>query len=170
MIIKKRVFLQLVQEEVQRQNKKQELLNRMQELENQISELDNSSPILKEFVESQTYNATPSMMDTGNYNLQQIDGAQQGETENESIFDARPGETVIFNFQDVTIKLQRQLDDLFKVVDAAESKKLNDGDYVKIQGNDILKRGRKFTFNIYRVAGVRYESNPLVGWKVIKNK
>jgi len=174
MILKKSVFLQLVQEEVERQDKKQALLKRMQELENQISDLDNSSPILKEFVNTQSYTQPqtqmPSMMDTGNYNLQQVDGAQQGEEENESIFDARPGETVIFNFQDVTIKVQRQLDDLFKVVDAAESKKLNDGDYIKIQGNDQLKRGRKFTFNIYRVAGVKYESNPLVGWKVIKNK
>ncbi len=203
MIVNKKVFLQLVQEEVHRQEKKMALLNRAKELEQEIKDLDNSSPILKEFVSSpvqsqqgnmyDTGNMSlgqssqgnmydtgnmgpgqnqqlPSMMDNGNYDLQQVDGAQQGEDESESIFDAKPGETVIFNFQDVTIKLQRQLDDLFKVVDAAESQKLNDGDYVKIQGNDQLKKGRKFNFNIYRVAGVKYQSNPLAGWKVIKNR
>jgi len=86
----------------------------------------------------------------------------------ESIFDAKPGETIIFNFQDVTIKVQRQLDDLFKVTDASESKKLKDGDYIKIQGNDTLASGKKFKFVILRQA-LNYESNPLVSWKVIKN-
>lgn len=86
----------------------------------------------------------------------------------ESIFDAKPGETIIFNFQDVTIKVQRQLDDLFKVTDASESKKLKDGDYIKIQGNDTLANGKKFKFVILRQA-LNYESNPLVSWKVIKN-
>ena len=86
----------------------------------------------------------------------------------ESIFDAKPGETVIFNFQDVTIKVQRQLDDLFKVTDASESKKLKDGDYVKIQGNDTLANGKKFKFIILRQA-LNYETNPLMSWKVIKN-
>lgn len=86
----------------------------------------------------------------------------------ESIFDAKPGETVIFNFQDVTIKVQRQLDDLFKVTDASESKKLKDGDYIKIQGNDTLANGKRFKFVILRQA-LNYESNPLISWKVIKN-
>jgi hypothetical protein len=98
-------------------------------------------------------------------------GAEAGEMEDqkkESIFDAKPGETVIFNFQDVTIKVQRQLDDLFKVVDAAESKKLQDGDYIKIQGNDMLEKDRKFKFSILRKA-IDYETNPLISWKVIKN-
>src|ERR1035437_4860956 len=81
----------------------------------------------------------------------------------ESIFDAKPGETIIFNFQDVTIKVQRQLDDLFKVTDASESKKLKDGDYIKIQGNDTLASGKKFKFVILRQA-LNYESNPLASW------
>lgn len=89
--------------------------------------------------------------------------------ESESIFDARPGETVVFNFQDVTIKVQRQLDDLFKVVDAAESQKLKDNDYIKIQGNDTLKAGKQFIFLILRQA-LEYKSNPLTSWKVIKNR
>jgi hypothetical protein len=94
-------------------------------------------------------------------------GASPAEKQ-ESIFDAKPGETVIFNFQDVTIKVQRQLDDLFKVTDASESKKLKDGDYIKIQGNDTLANGKKFKFVILRQA-LNYESNPLMSWKVIKN-
>ena len=87
----------------------------------------------------------------------------------ESIFDAKPGEIVIFNFQDVTIKAQRQLDDLFKITDASESKKLKEGDYVKIQGNDLLSVGKKLKFAILRQA-LNYESNPLQSWKVIKNR
>jgi hypothetical protein len=177
MILKKKALMQLVQEEVKRQSERKNALEkRMKEIEQEIANLDNSSPFLNEFVnaptiqpQTQTQQQVPSVFDNGNYNMDNIQQGQQ-EEENESIFDARPGETVIFNFQDVTIKLQRQLDDLFKVVDAAESKKLSDGDYIKIQGNDQLKKGRTFTFNIYRVAGLKYESNPLVAWKVIKNK
>jgi len=92
---------------------------------------------------------------------------EQGPTE--SIFDAKPGEIIIFNFQDVTIKAQRQLDDLFKITDASESKKLKEGDYVKIQGNDLLQKGKKLKFVILRQA-LNYESNPLSSWKVIKNR
>lgn len=177
MIVKKKELLQLVQEEVKRQSEKKDvLIKRMQKIKQEIENLDNSSPFLNEFVntpavqpQSQPQVQVPSVFDNGNYNMDNIQQGQQ-EEESESIFDARPGETVIFNFQDVTIKLQRQLDDLFKVVDAAESKKLTDGDYIKIQGNDQLKKGRTFTFNIFRIAGVKYESNPLVAWKVIKNK
>lgn len=94
--------------------------------------------------------------------------AEKPAEKQESIFDAKPGETIIFNFQDVTIKVQRQLDDLFKVTDASESKKLKDGDYIKIQGNDTLASGKKFKFVILRQA-LNYESNPLASWKVIKN-
>ena len=93
--------------------------------------------------------------------------AQKAE-KSESIFDSKPGETVIFNFQDVTIKLQRQLDDLFKVTDAAESKKLKDGDYVQIKGNDTLSTGKAFKFKILRPA-LDYQSNPIQSWRIIKN-
>lgn len=87
----------------------------------------------------------------------------------ESIFDSKPGETIIMNFDGVTVKLERQLDDLFKVVDAAESKKLSDGDYVKIQGNDSLEQGKSYKFLIYRETPLKYETNPLQSWKIIKN-
>lgn len=95
--------------------------------------------------------------------------APESNEPSESIFDAKPGETIIFNFQDVTIKVQRQLDDLFKVTDAAESKKLKDGDYVQIKGNDTLANGKSFKFDVLRATGVNYQSNPLTSWKIIKN-
>jgi len=87
----------------------------------------------------------------------------------ESIFDSKPGETVILNFEGVTVKMERQLDDLFKIVDAAESEKLKDGDYVKVQGNDSLNKGKSFKFIIYRETPLKYETNPLESWKIIKN-
>ena len=89
--------------------------------------------------------------------------------EKKSIYDAKPGEVVILNFENVTIKVKRQLDDLFKVEDAAESQKLKEGDYIKAKGNDILQVGRKFTFSILREIPYKYETNPLQGWRIIKN-
>lgn len=89
--------------------------------------------------------------------------------ETESIFDAKPGETVIFNFNGTTIKIQRQLDDLFKVVDATESRKLKNGDYLRAQGNDVLEQGRTFRFAILREVPVTYETRPLEAWKIIRN-
>lgn len=102
--------------------------------------------------------------------MQSNEQTQEVETQpKESVFDSKPGETVIMNFEGVTIKLERQLDDLFKVVDAAESKKLSDGDYVKIQGNDSLEQGKSYKFLIYRETPLKYETNPLQSWKIIKN-
>lgn len=95
--------------------------------------------------------------------------AQEEAKASESIFDSKPGETVILNFEGVTVKMERQLDDLFKIVDAAESEKLKDGDYVKIQGNDSLTTGKSFKFLIYRETPLKYETNPLESWKIIKN-
>lgn len=103
-----------------------------------------------------------------NMNQPVVSAQPSSNSKQESIFDAKPGETIIFNFQDVTIKVQRQLDDLFKVTDASESKKLKDGDYIKIQGNDTLANGKTFKFVILRQA-LNYVSNPIVSWKVIKN-
>lgn len=95
---------------------------------------------------------------------------QEVETEKaESIYDAKPGNTLIIDFENVTIKLQRVYDDLFKVIDAAESKQLKNNDYIKIEGNDILESGKKFTFKIFREANVKYESNPIKGWRIIKS-
>lgn len=87
----------------------------------------------------------------------------------ESIYDAKPGNTLIIDFENVTIKLQRVYDDLFRVIDAAESKQLKNNDYIKIEGNDLLEQGKKFTFKIFREANVKYESNPIKDWRIIKS-
>lgn len=142
----------LIKEEVVRQDKKLLIKKRIAELEGEMQRLD-------ELVATGAAN---------NPNMQNFTSTGK-EEKSESIFDAKPGETVLFNFQDVTIKMQRQLDDLFKITDAMESKKLKEGDYIKIQGNDILQKGRKFKFIILRKA-IDYESNPLLSWKVIKNR
>ena len=43
-----------------------------------------------------------------------------------SIFDVRAGEMLILNFQDITIKIQRQLDDIFLVMTlSVKEKSLN---------------------------------------------
>lgn len=87
----------------------------------------------------------------------------------ESIYDAKPGNTLIIDFENVTIKLQRVYDDLFKVIDAAESKQLKNNDYIKVEGNDLLEQGKKFTFKIFREANIKYESNPIKDWRIIKS-
>jgi hypothetical protein len=138
----------LIKEEVVRQDKKLLIKKRIADVEGQIQQLNELT-------------AQPPS--------QYMTAAPTSDEKSESIFDAKPGETVLFNFQDVTIKMQRQLDDLFKITDAMESKKLKEGDYIKIQGNDILQKGRKFKFVILRKA-IDYESNPLLSWKVIKNR
>ena len=91
------------------------------------------------------------------------------EKNTESIYDAKPGNTLIIDFENVTIKLQRVYDDLFKVIDAAESKQLKNNDYIKVEGNDLLEQGKKFTFKIFREANIKYESNPIKDWRIIKS-
>jgi len=140
----------LIHKAVEKQEAKLALESKKASLLTQLNELDAGQPTANTVAPSQGTPATTTA------------------EKQESIFDAKPGETIIFNFQDVTIKVQRQLDDLFKVTDASESKKLKDGDYIKIQGNDTLANGKKFKFVILRQA-LNYESNPLVSWKVIKN-
>jgi len=93
----------------------------------------------------------------------------QAEDKRESIFDAKPGEIVVLSFDGVTIKIQRQLDDLFKIIDASESEKLKDGDYIKPQGDDTLIPGKKFKFSVLRAIDAPYITNPLVDWKIIQN-
>ncbi len=150
----------LVSEELNKQIRIQKLQEQRQIIENQLSNL------LKEYVQ------TMPNTEMGNSYVDSAGSFQspKKEEKSESIFDTRPNETIILNFQDVTIKVQRQLDDLFKVVDASESKKLKDGDYIKIKGNDILQQGREFKFVIYRDAGVVYDSNALQSWRIIKNR
>lgn len=164
--IKRSELNSLIEEAVAKQQKKLALEGKKKKILNEIEKLDEiggagqntASELNAAVATSQAPAPTPSATPAPN----------QTEEKQESIFDAKPGETIIFNFQDVTIKVQRQLDDLFKITDASESKKLKDGDYVKIQGNDTLANGKKFRFIVLREA-LPYESNPLQSWKVIKN-
>lgn len=151
----------LISEEVKKQYRIKVLKERMEKLQNELQ-------ILEENHLQELQGSTPNSISNSN-SFYQTDNTQT-ETESESIFDSKPGETIIFNFQDVTIKAQRQLDDMFKIVDASESNHLKDGDYVKIRGNDILQKGRKFQFAIFREIQQKYSSNVLQGWKIIKNR
>ena len=157
--IKRSELNSLIQGEVLKQDKKLTLESKKAEILNKIKMLneEDANAIIPSPVQPAMNQTSPAPT-----------GKADPKEKQESIFDAKPGETVIFNFQDVTIKVQRQLDDLFKVTDASESKKLKDGDYIKIQGNDTLASGKKFKFVILRQA-LNYESNPLQSWKVIKN-
>lgn len=89
--------------------------------------------------------------------------------ETESIYDAKPGNTLIIDFENITIKLQRVHDDLFKVTDAASSEVLKNNDYVKVEGNDILGKDKKMTFRIFREIQLKYESNAIQDWRIIKS-
>jgi hypothetical protein len=157
--IKRSELNSLIKESVIKEEKKAALEIKKASILNKISQLNEEGLIS---APAQTPSQAPANNPATN------SGGDPKQEKQESIFDAKPGETVIFNFQDVTIKVQRQLDDLFKVTDASESKKLKDGDYIKIQGNDTLAAGKKFKFIILRQA-LNYESNPLASWKVIKN-
>lgn len=154
--IKRSELNSLIKESVLKQENKIALESKKAQILKQIESLNEDGPITT---------TPPTSAPTST-----ADGSAGSPTseKQESIFDAKPGETVVFNFQDVTIKVQRQLDDLFRVVDASESKKLKDGDYIKIQGNDTLANGKKFKFIILRQA-LNYESNPLISWKIVKN-
>ncbi len=154
--IKRSELNSLIKESVLKQEKKLALENEKNKILKQLQKINEEGTVTAAPVNTPA--TTPNTAPT----------SQSQPEKQESIFDAKPGETVIFNFQDVTIKVQRQLDDLFKVTDASESKKLKDGDYIKIQGNDTLANGKKFKFVILRQA-LNYESNPLMSWKVIKN-
>jgi hypothetical protein len=138
----------------------------MKELYNDLSEIQKAR--FKEWLkESGLYKESDFLISLLN---EQVGVAPETKEEKkESILDARPGEIVILNFEGITIKVQRQLGDLFKVLDASESHKLKDGDYIMAKGNDIFEKGRKFRFSIYREIPAKYETRPLTSWKVIKN-
>lgn len=165
MIIKKEELVSLIHEAVDRQDAKQELELKIKDIENEIQELDNSSVLLKEFQEA------PGLANA-QQPVQQMNQVPQNQTEeeSESIFDVRLGETIVFRFQDLTIKAQRLLNDTFMITDSHESQQLKKGDIITIKGNDILKKGMKFRFGIYRQIDHEYESRPLIGWQIIKNR
>ncbi len=86
----------------------------------------------------------------------------------ETIFDTKPGEILILNFEGRTLKLRRVWDALFLVSDGFESTHLNTGDYVELQGNPDLTVGREYTFKVYKPTR-NVESSALQSWKIAKN-
>ena len=151
----------ILKEEVEKQKHIKTLEKRKNELES----------ILKEnYPGVGTENGELGFMPQQTQTMEQPQSQQQGKPNKvESIFDARPNETVILNFDGVTIKVKRQLDDLFKIVDAAESSKLEEGDYIRIKGNDVLQPGAQFKFSVLREIPAKYETKALKSWKIIKN-
>jgi len=133
----------MIENSFEKNKKKIQLESEIKKVENKIKSLNEEFP--------------PSMPDT-------IEKTEK----RESIFDTRIGDIIIFNFQDATIKAKRLATDLFEIIDASESKKIKEGDFVQIKGNDIIQKGKKFKFSILRKA-FDYESNPLESWRIIKN-
>ena len=150
MKIKSNEIKQLIKETYDKQIKIKNLSENAEKLKSEIKALN----------EDDFYNPSTNV---SNFNQPPTNQKQ------ESIFDARPVNIIIFNFQGATIKVKRQIDDIFKVTDASESAKLKEGDYIQIQGNDILSKGRTFTFNIFRMTGLKYQSNQLESWRIVKN-
>lgn len=158
MKIKKAELMSLIEESVIKQKKKLQIEAKIKDLEGKLISLNETAVGISPAPMQDVMQDNPVLNAPGS----------EGKAEKrESIFDARYGDIIIFNFQDVTIKVQRLANDLFQIIDAAESKKLKEGDYIQIKGNDIIEKGRRFKFSILRKA-IDYESNPLVGWKIIK--
>lgn len=164
----------LIEESVTKIRKRQKIEAEIKMLEESLFALN--KPLLKET--SSGINPAPmqdiiqqvptsNIRDTGG-TLGMNLGVEKKTEKLESVFDTRPNDIIIFNFQDCTIKLRRISDDLFQVIDAEESLKLQDGDYIQIKGNDIIQNGRQFVFTILRKA-INYKSRPLVGWRIVKN-
>ena len=93
----------------------------------------------------------------------------QQDEEKESILQVKIGAPILLAFQKVNIKIKRIYNDYFMVDDARLSMKLHKGDILKVEGNDILEKGRVFRFVVFRKLSSDYESNPLDKWIIIKN-
>jgi hypothetical protein len=163
----------LVQAEVEKQEKKLALENKkaklMESLKKLNEDITTGAPAVGSMALDSNVAQPANPAPVGGPAPAPATAPEPKEEESESIFDAKPGETIIFNFQDVTLKVQRLWNDLFMITDAATSKKLKDGDVVQIKGNDTLEAGKSFKFDVLRPTEVNYQSNPLTNWKIIKN-
>ena len=173
MIIKKNELLSLIQEEVKKQDRKQSLQIRIQELEQEINELNNNSVLLNEFLGAELPGPYPTQYTPPGTPEQQL--AKSGgkkEVEPESIYDSKPGQGLVLNFQDVTIKVSRQHDNIFKVTDSTQSKVLQDNDLIQVvidKGEHKWEKGKEYTFKLLnRLEGKVYHTNPLMSWEHVK--
>lgn len=152
MKITKSELKELIKESLTNNIKKIELLKKLNSIEKELAFLNENEgmPVLNQTNE-----------------LSNVAPKESESQDSQSIYDVakNPGSTIILNFEGVTIKLQKQFEDLFKVVDAENSGKLEEGDYVKLKGNDTLEEGKVIEFEVYRRTELKYKTNPLQSWK-----
>lgn len=161
MILKKEVLFQMIQEEVKRQNKKQLIGQRIEEIINEIESINNSSSLINEF-ESTAINNFPA------------NNVSDKEEDTMSFYKSKPGQTLILNFEGLTLKLARQTDDVFKVINASQSQQLEDGDIIQVglpqghKGEHVWRKGSEYQFKfISRNIGKIYQTNKLKSWEVV---
>jgi hypothetical protein len=152
MKITKTELKELIKESLNNNIKKIELLKKLNSIEKELAFLNENEGM-------------PVLNQTNEYS--NVVPTEEKSQDSQSIYDVakNPGSTIILNFEGVTIKLQRQFEDLFKVVDAENSGKLEEGDYVKLKGNDTLEEGKVIEFEVYRRTELKYKTNPLQSWK-----
>ena len=152
MKITKSELKELIKESLTNNIKKIELLKKLNSIEKELAFLNENEGM-------------PTLNQTNEYS--NIAPKETESQDSQSIYDVakNPGSTIILNFEGVTIKLQKQFEDLFKVVDAENSGKLEEGDYVKLKGNDTLEEGKVIEFEVYRRTELKYKTNPLQSWK-----
>ena len=152
MKITKSELKELIKESLNNNIKKIELLKKLNSIEKELAFLNENEGM-------------PTLNQTNEYS--NIAPKETESQDSQSIYDVakNPGSTIILNFEGVTIKLQKQFEDLFKVVDAENSGKLEEGDYVKLKGNDTLEEGKVIEFEVYRRTELKYKTNPLQSWK-----
>lgn len=152
MKITKSELKELIKESLNNNIRKIELLKKLNSIEKELAFLNENEgmPVLNQTNE-----------------LSNVAPKESESQDSQSIYDVakNPGSTIILNFEGVTIKLQKQFEDLFKVVDAENSGKLEEGDYVKLKGNDTLEEGKVIEFEVYRRTELKYKTNPLQSWK-----
>lgn len=152
MKITKSELKELIKESLNNNIRKIELLKKINSIEKELAFLNENEGM-------------PTLNKTNEYS--NIAPKETESQDSQSIYDVakNPGSTIILNFEGVTIKLQKQFEDLFKVVDAENSGKLEEGDYVKLKGNDTLEEGKVIEFEVYRRTELKYKTNPLQSWK-----
>jgi len=163
MIIKKNELFALISEEVKRQQKKKMLEERLAQIQGELKDLESSPIMISE--EDLTNSGAMGLSTTQ-------DEMNQDTPQEESIFSCNFGEILMLHFNgNITIKLQRQLGDFFKVIEADDSQQLKRDDFLQVKGqNSKLSVNKSLTFPIIRDTGLTYQSRELKSWEIIKNK
>jgi hypothetical protein len=182
MKLNKKELLDLIQEEVKRQQKKLIIDKKIQALQEQISKIENNSPLLKEILaeDAGLTNVSANLNDTGaqqpgaDFKTSQpstfYDEPKAGKAEKTfSLYTLRQGQFAILNFQgDTTIKLEKKHNpDIFQVVGADSSAQVKEGDNLRLLGNGLLKTGGTYKFDFTNAAKT-YQTPALQSWEHVK--